>query len=210
MVLHYRSPAEHRMPNNRSRVALIAALAIVMWASAGAHERKIVGKHHVVIGWGDEPAFAGMKNAVEIDLADGAGRAVTELGDGRLSVEVIYADQRVTLPLRPVLQSPGKFRASLIPTRAGVYTFHISGTIQGVSLDVSSTCSDTTFACVDAAADLQFPAKDPSPAELADRVSRGLPRAEDAASTAGIARVIAFAALAVAAAALVVAARAKR
>lgn len=200
------------MPNNRIRFVSIAALAIcmVMSTSAGAHERKIVGKHHVVLGWGDEPAFTGVKNAVEIDLADGAGKPVTELGGGTLSVEVIYGDQRVTLPLRPVLQTPGKFRASLIPTRAGVYTFHVSGTVQGVSLDVSSTCSDTTFACVDAATELQFPAKDPSTAELSDRVSRGLPRADDAASAARAARLIAFAAIGVAVAAFAVSVLRKR
>ena len=200
------------MPNNRIRVAWIATLAIaaMIGATTSAHERKSVGQYHLVIGWGDEPAFTGVKNTVEIDLTDSAGKPVTVLGGGALSVEVIFGDQRVTLPLQPVLQSPGKLRAGLIPTRAGVYTFHVSGSVQGVSLDISSTCSDSTFACVDAAAELQFPAKDPSPAELADRVSRGLPRAEEAASTAATARMIGFAALAVAAAALAVAIRGKR
>ncbi len=199
------------MHNNRIGVVLIAALAIASaGATANAHERKSAGSYHLVIGWGDEPAFTGVKNAVEIDLTDSAGKPVTALGGGTLSAEVVFGDERVTLPLRPVLQSPGKYQAWLIPTRPGVYTFHISGTVQGVALDVSSTCSDTTFACVDAAADLQFPAKDPSPAELADRVSRGLPRAEDAASTASTARTIAVSALAVAAAAIAITLRGKR
>ena len=92
-----------------------------------------------------------------------------------------------------------------MPTRAGTYTFHISGTIKGEALDVSSTCSDTTFACVSDVADLQFPAKDPSPGQLADRLSRGLPRAEEAASTARVARITAFAAIALAAVAIAVA-----
>jgi hypothetical protein len=195
------------MSNNRIRLALIAALAgaVLLSTTADGHERKVVGRYQLVIGWGDEPAFSGLKNAVEIDVTDSAGTPVTELGGGTLSVEVIYGDQRVTLPLRAVRQPPGKFRAWLVPTRAGTYTFHVSGTIKGEALDVSSTCSDHTFACVSDVADLQFPAKDPSPGQLADRLGRGLPRAEEAASTAGVARGIAFAAIALAAVAIAVA-----
>lgn len=200
------------MSNNRIRIASIVALAMsaVVSPTGHAHERKIVGQYQLVIGWGDEPAFSGMKNAVEIDLADRTGKPVTDLGGGSLSVEVIYGDQRLTLPLRPVREPQGKFRAWLVPTRAGTYTFHISGTVKGEALDVSSTCSDTTFACVTDVAELQFPAKDPSAGQLADRMSRGLPRAEQAASTAGVARLIALTAMALAAVAIAVAMRKPR
>jgi hypothetical protein len=200
------------MRKNRIGLTSMVGLAVGVALStpAGAHERKIAGQYHLVIGWGDEPAFSGLKNAVEIDLADRAGAPVTDLGGGSLSVEVIYGDQRLTLPLRPVRQPQGKFRAWLVPTRAGAYTFHISGTIRGEALDVTSTCSDTTFACVTDVADLQFPAKDPSPGQLADRMSRGLPRAEEAASAAGTARAIAVTAMALAIVAIVAAMRKPR
>ena len=200
------------MSNNRIRIASMVALAmsVVVSPTANAHERKLAGQYQLVIGWGDEPAFSGVKNAVEIDLADRTGTPVTDLGGGSLSVEVIYGDQRLTLPLRPVRQPPGKFRAWLVPTRAGAYTFHISGTIKGEAIDVSSTCSDTTFACVSDVAELQFPAKDPSPGQLADRISRGLPRAEQAASAAGVARLIALTATVLAVVAIVLAMRKPR
>jgi hypothetical protein len=97
-----------------------------------------------------------------------------------------------------------------MPTRAGAYTFHFSGTIKGEAIDVSSTCSDKTFACVTDAADLQFPVKDPSSGQLADRMSRGFPRAEEAASAAGVARMVAFTAMALAAVAIAVALRRSR
>ena len=200
------------MSNNGIRIASILALAmgVVLSPAATAHERKIAGQYQLVIGWGDEPAFSGMRNAVEIDLADRAGKPVTDLGGGSLSVEVIYGDQRVTLPLRPAREPQGKFSAWLVPTRAGTYTFHISGTIKGEPIDISSTCSDTTFACVADVAELHFPAKDPSAGQLADRISRELPRAEQAASTAGVARLIAFAGIVLAAVALAVAVRKPR
>jgi hypothetical protein len=199
------------MLNHRTCVVWLAtiATAAAICTSVDAHERKTAGQYHIVIGWADEPAFSGVKNAIEVDLTDAAGKPVAALGGGALSVEVIYGEQRVTLPLRPVLASPGKFQAWLTPTRSGTYTFHLSGTVHGTAIDVSSTCSDTTFACVDNATDLQFPAKDPSASELADRVSRGLPRAEDAASTAGSARTIALASVALAVTALAVAVRRK-
>jgi hypothetical protein len=200
------------MANNRFRIASVLALAMSVLVSptTNAHERKMAGKYQLVIGWGDEPAFSGLKNAVEVDLTDRTGKPVTDLGGGSLSVEVIYGDQRLTLPLQPVRQPQGKFQAWLVPTRAGAYTFHISGTVKGEAIDVSSTCSDTTFACVTDVAELQFPAKDPSPGQLADRMSREVPRAEQAASAAGVARLTAFAAMALAAVAIAVAMRKRR
>jgi hypothetical protein len=59
-----------------------------------------------------------------------------------------------------------------------------------------STCSDTTFACVADVSDIQFPVKDPSAGQLADRISRELPRAEAAMTAAAGARTLAIGGLA--------------
>src|SRR5262249_5377596 len=93
-------------------------------ASGGAHEKKSVGPFTLTIGWGDEPAFSGFKNAAEVDVADAAGAPV---GEGSLSVEVLFGEERMPLPLRPAFGRPGKFRAWLVPTRPGIYAFHITG-----------------------------------------------------------------------------------
>jgi hypothetical protein len=100
---------------------------------------------------------------------------------------------------------PGRFRASLVPTRAGTYAFHVTGTVKGQAVDVRSTCSESTFHCVSDASDLQFPAKDPSTGQLAESIGRALPRAERALDTAAGARRLALVAVAVAGLALVVA-----
>ena len=95
--------------------------------------------------------------------------------------------------------------AWLVPTRAGRYTFHVAGKVRGQTIDLTSTCSDATFECVVDAAEVQFPAKDPSAGQLADRLNRGLPRAEQAMEAARSARRIGFGAIVVAGLALVAA-----
>ena len=178
--------------------------------SASAHERKTSGPYTLTIGWGDEPAFTGFRNAVEVDVVETVGGAVPDLIGATMTVDVSFGDQHVTLPLRPAFRQPGKFRAVLVPTRAGTYSFHFSGTIKGLAIDATSMCSDTTFACVADAAAIQFPAKDPSTGQLAERMDRALPRAEGASSGASTARAIAIAALVVAALALAVAVRSRK
>jgi len=73
----------------------------------------------------------------------------------------------------------------------------VTGTLKNQAIDITSTCSESTFHCVADVSEIQFPAKDPSAGQLAERISRGLPRAELAADAAARARRIALAALAV-------------
>jgi len=183
------------------RLAAAILLPLLAATSAAAHETKTVGGIKLTVGWGDEPAFSGFKNFVEVDVADGSG-PVTDLGGGALSAEVTFGDEHIPLALAPARGEPGKFRAWLVPTRPGTYSFHITGTIKGQPIDMMSACSDTTFACVRDVSDIQFPIKDPSAGQLADRISRELPRAEAAMTAAGGARTLAIAGLAGAVAAL--------
>lgn len=188
------------------RLALAAvAVLVTCLTPMAAHERKTVGALQVTVGWSDEPAYSGFKNSVEVDIADVKGAPVTDLRDATLAVEISFGDQRITLPLRSAGGSPGKFVAWLVPTRAGRYTFHVTGKVRGQTIDLTSTCSDTTFECVVDAAEVQFPAKDPSAGQLADRLNRGLPRAEQAMEAARSARRIGFGAIVVAGLALVAA-----
>jgi len=202
-------------PIRRSKAWLRAtgvfvAVMLAGVASASAHERKISGPYTLTIGWGDEPAFTGFRNAVELDVVETAGGAVPDLTGAAMTVDVSFGDQHVALPLRPVFRQPGKLRAFLLPTRAGTYSFHFSGTIKGLAIEATSTCSDTTFACVADAAAIQFPAKDPSTGQLAERMDRTLPRADAASSGASLARTIAIAAFIVAVLALALAFRSRK
>jgi hypothetical protein len=168
-----------------------------------AHEMKMVGPFHLMIGWGDEPAFSGLKNSVEVDISDAGGMPVVDIG-GSLAAEVVFGEARFTSPLLPVRDRPGKFRAWLVPTRAGTYAFRITGNVRGQPVDVTSTCSSKSFACVEDVSEVFFPAKDPSTGQLAALVDRSLPRAERASQEAATARVMAIGSLVVAMLALVV------
>jgi hypothetical protein len=171
----------------------LTALLLSLSTSAWAHETKAVDQIRLTIGWGDEPAFTGFKNFVSVAVSDAAGAPVTDPG-GSLAVEVSFGDERIVLPLLPAGERRGEFRAWLVPTRPGTYTFHITGRIKGQTVDATSTCSDRTFDCVTDISEAQFPVKDPSPGQIADRISRELPRAERALDTAARAQIIAIAA----------------
>ncbi len=163
-------------------------------ASLTAHDRKTSGPFQLTIGWGDEPAFSGSRNSVVVALADSGGPLKDPAAS--LSVEIAFGSERITLPLEPAWGRPHEYRAWLVPTRAGTYTFRITGKVRGQAIDVTSTCAENTFHCVADASEIQFPVKDPSAGQLADRISRALPRAERAADTAVRAERLAIAALA--------------
>lgn len=172
----------------------LAAALLALGTTASAHDRKSVGALHLTIGWEDEPAYSGLRNGIGVDVTDAAGAPVTDPA-AALSVEVSFGADRVTLRLRPASRQPGKFVASLVPTRPGTYAFRITGTVHGQAIDMASTCSSATFACVTDVAAVQFPAKDPSVGQLAERLDRALPRAEGAMASASTARTLAAAAL---------------
>ncbi len=184
-------------------VALVVAvlLPLMFTDMAAAHERRQVGSYVMRVGWADEPAFAGVKNAVQILLADASGKALTDLPED-LKVEIIFGGQKMgPLPLEAAFGKafgrPGDFRAAVIPTRPGNYTFHFVGSLGGQRIDQSFTSSDKTFDPVTESSAIEFPAKDPSAGELAGRLERLGPRvdegqsaARDAAATASQARVL--------------------
>lgn len=183
---------------------LAAAIVCVSIAAVAAHDRKAAGPLTVVLGWASEPAYSGSLNAVIISLADRGGPLAK--ADGSLSVEVTFGSERTTLALEPVPNRAHEFQAAIVPTRSGTYTFRVTGTINKQSIDMSSTCSDSTFHCVTDAAAIQFPVKDPTVGQLAERVDRALPRAADAGATATGARTLALISLALSICGLVVAA----
>lgn len=185
-------------------LGLLVLFVALATTPAVAHETRDVGGFRVTVGWVDEPAYRGFENAIEATLATADGAAVTDLGGGALTVEVSTADDAATFALQPDGR-PGVFVARLVPTRVGVYTFHVSGLVQGKVVDVSSTCSAQTFDCVSDPVAVQFPEREPSAAEAMERIERGLPRAERAHGVASDARSFALAALGVATAAVAVA-----
>lgn len=182
------------IPHLMLAMALGLALGLPFAAApaALAHEHRTVGPIEMTVGWADEPTYAGFKNGVQLLLKDKAGKPITDLGD-TLKVEVIFGTQKTAaLPLERAFGksfgTPGDYRAAIVPTRPGNYTFHFTGTIGDQKIDQSFTTSDTTFDPVQEPTAIEFPVKDPSTADLAGRIERIGPRADAAQSAAGDAR----------------------
>lgn len=165
------------------RAAVLAAF--MMLGTAGpalAHEQRAVGSVTMVVGWGSEPAYAGIMNSVQLRLARD-GQPMTDVRAGEVKVEVAFGDQKVTLDLEPAFAvgrfgTPGDYRAPLLPTRAGKYTFTFSGAHDGQKIEGTFECGEQTFDCIADPEAVQFPEKDPSVAELGDRIEREFPRVE--------------------------------
>jgi hypothetical protein len=185
---------------------LAAAFVLALSSPALAHEERPVGAYHFVVGWGDEPAYAGSKNSVQLILATEAGKPVTNLGDS-LKVQVIFGKQQTELPFEPAFDveegfgTPGDYRAWIIPTAPGTYTFHLFGGIGKQKVDERFTSGPTTFDDIADPAAVEFPTKVPTGPELAGRLDREIPRvnaaiasarsqAEDRADTARILAIV--------------------
>jgi len=115
--------------------ATLAALLVPLLASpAAAHQEKTVGKYHFVVGFGDEPAYAGEKNSVQLILADAGDKPVTDLTN-TFKVEVTGDAQPLALPMEPNFEvgefgTPGDHRAFFIASSAR--TLAIVGLVVGV------------------------------------------------------------------------------
>jgi hypothetical protein len=168
---------------------LVAAFVLALSAPALAHEERVVGAYHFVVGWGDEPAYAGSKNSVQLILSTKAGKPVTNLGDS-LKVEAIFGQQQMELPFEPAFDPEegfgtlGDYRAWLIPTAPGTYTFHLFGAIGKQKVDERFTSGPTTFDDIADPSEVEFPTKVPTGIELSDRLDREIPRVNAAVASA--------------------------
>ena len=165
----------------RWHLAMLAALGllVLLAAPAAAHEERKAGGYSYVVGFGDEPAYAGEKNSVQVMVSDAAGKPVRN-ADG-LEVMVLAGGKQTMLKLEPhfgdTWGTPGDYRAFFIPTAAGQYTFQLHGTIAGKKIKPQRFASGPdSFSDVEDPAKVAFPVKSPTTAQLAERVDREVPR----------------------------------
>jgi hypothetical protein len=163
-----------------------SALAATPALAHGAYEH---GDLSIVTGFATEPAFVGQPNAVQLQISKG-GKAVTDLRQGDLKVDVGFNGQRTTLTLEPQFEvgewgTPGDYRASFIPTQPGPYTFDISGTVDGEKVSYSMTSGPKTFSEVEDTSSALFPpVQAPTTTELATKIDQEAARTTDAIASA--------------------------
>lgn len=117
--------------------SLLALLMIlVTFGIAMAHTGVKAGNYEIEVGWVDEPAIIGQRNAIVVNVADSTAKdAVVDIS--KLVVNVTYGGQTKTLTLQPLSEdSKNQYIAPIIPTVAGEYTVQLRGKI--VTTDVSA------------------------------------------------------------------------
>jgi hypothetical protein len=160
---------------------------------ASAHEARKIGKYDVEVGFGDEPAYTGDKNSVQLLLNEANDKPVVDLGD-TLKVDITTGSstddtQKLSMTMQPNFEvggdgTPGDYRAWFVPTAPGPYTFHFTGSIKGQKVDEKFTSSPTTFDEVQDPAQVEFPVKDPTTGQLTARVDRETQRLNTALADA--------------------------
>src|SRR4051794_10881425 len=105
---------------------LLATLMVILPAGvASAHVEREIGPYTVAVGFGDEPAYAGSENSVQMFVhVTQSGKPVLDLGP-TLDVQVSYGDEQMDpITMEPFFEvgefgTPGDYRAFFIPTRPG-------------------------------------------------------------------------------------------
>src|ERR671914_2036660 len=209
------------------RVALLLGTAVLLAglaaAPASAHTEKKAGRYSFVVGFGTEPAYAGQPNSLQVIISRD-GKPATDLAgqlDG-LMAHAYYggkADPKAENAMMPLEAhfgdgwgTPGDYRSFFVPSQAGAYTFALKGKVGTQKVNLVIPSGPKTFGDVNDPAKTALPAvKDPSTAQLAQRLDREATRvnATVAAATAaqrdaaGQARMLAIGGLLVGAVGLV-------
>jgi hypothetical protein len=157
----------------RAAAAAVVAVSLVAVAAplALAHEERELGDYAIEVGLIDEPVFVGESSGLELGVTR-ADQPVLGL-ESTLKAQVIVGDKSMDLPLSAREEQPGWYQSEFIPTQAGPYTFHITGTIEGQAVDERFTSSPGGFNEVQDTAAGQFPVQFPSQADLVAQAKQG-------------------------------------
>jgi hypothetical protein len=176
------------LPSRMFRVAFVLGTALLLAtlaaAPASAHAEKKAGKYSFVVGFGNEPAYAGQPNSLQVIISRD-GKPATDLAgklDG-LKAHAYYGAKvdpsldMIELPLEPHFGdgwgTPGDYRSFFVPTQAGTYTVHLNGKLGAQKVNLAIPSGPRTFSDVQDPAKTAFPAlKDPSTGQLAQRLDR--------------------------------------
>ena len=171
-------------------VAAIGGLVALAPATAAlAHTEVDQGPVSFAVGFGIEPAYAGQPNSAQLLISKG-GEPVVDVASGDLSVDVGFGDQTTKLSVEPDFEvgefgSPGDYRAWFIPSQPGTYTFHVTGTVDGTSIDFTATSGPKTFTDVTDPNEATFPAVNaPTAQALATRIDQESSRAAEVQAAA--------------------------
>ena len=111
---------------------LAGALILTTVSSALAHEEREVGDYTFEVGMLEEPVLTRGDEPVE-GLEESLQATVTFGGETR------------DLEISPRFGEPGAYQSVFFPTAAGPYSFHVTGEVEGQSIDETFTGGPDTF-----------------------------------------------------------------
>lgn len=176
---------------------ILLVLAMLLPATALAHERRNVDKYQLVVGFIVEPAIEGVKNGVDFRVTNTENNQPVEGLEKTLKVEIAYKGTTKVMDLRPLFRDPGHYTADLIPTAPGQYVFRFSGAIEGLQVNERFESGPGRFNDVQSSGELQFPERLPEIREIAGVVPAIQKAALDAQDIASSSRTLAVAAIVV-------------
>jgi hypothetical protein len=155
-------------------VVLAALLVPALAAPAFAHGEHKVANYTLVVGFGTEPAYAGVTNSAQFMISNN-GKPVTDAKGLKVAVTTGDAEPK-EMALEPYFGQgwgeQGDYRAFFIPTAPGAYTFHVTGSLGGKKIDKRYTSVKDGFDEVTDPAEVQYPIQEPAGSELATRLDR--------------------------------------
>ena len=160
-----------------NRSVRILALAITLGLIIGvplavrpvaAHEHRSVGYYNLTVGWRDEPPTVGFVNGLDLGIQYTFPNNGTKIWVTGASMNATLTTGRFTSTrhsVEPQFGRPGWYTFNVIPTRPGVYTVKLNGTLDSTRVNVSVDLDP-----VAPASDLAFPIADPTPSDLQGRL----------------------------------------
>lgn len=144
--------------------AVFLALIILTQAThtVRAHNRVEVGPYAIVIGWLQEPAIVGERNALTIEISENEQPFLG--AEATLDMEVLYAGRTWRVNMNPT-ETPGLYTADLFPTVRGLYTVHLFGTLENTDVDLQIDPEE-----VFPASNLHFPEPLPDPIAMQEQI----------------------------------------
>ena len=147
-------------------VAASLALGLLAPALVAAHGHLTVGAYELVIGFRNEPAYAGEPNGLDLSVTDTRTKTRVKGLEQTLKAEIAHGSSRREIQLEARWGQEGAYTAYVLPVEAGDYTWRISGQIAGTPVDVSMTSSPSTFSSVEPRSAVAFPSPEPTLFEL--------------------------------------------
>lgn len=174
-------------------LVVFGLLAALVPGEASAHGRKslVNGKYQIVFGFLTEPAFTGQRNGIDLTVclgecvnnADGTLKNPVTGADKTMKAEVIQGSASAPVTLAPRFRADGKYDGYFFPSKAGEYTFHFTGNINGDSIDERVVSGKDGFSSV------EEPLMIPSAAQADTGLVQAQQSAKEAKDAAGTATI---------------------